>query len=159
MRDLLFRSRIKNHCSARRQSLFAAGGAGRIFVSLAGAPLYGPRRHFIRPEQTMTPVHRPVQKGDTVFLVDGSNFIFRAFFQSMRQDPKYNYRTDKLPTGAVRLFCTKLFQFVEKGAMGISPRISPSSSTSRRTLSARKSIRPTRAIAASRRKISFRSFR
>ena len=69
----------------------------------------------------MTPVHRPVQKGDTVFLVDGSNFIFRAFFQSMRQDPKYNYRTDKLPTGAVRLFCTKLFQFVEKGAMGIRP--------------------------------------
>ncbi len=69
----------------------------------------------------MTPVHRPVQKGDTVFLVDGSNFIFRAFFQSMRQDPKYNYRTDKLPTGAVRLFCTKLFQIIEKGAMGIRP--------------------------------------
>ncbi len=72
-------------------------------------------------EQNMTPVHRPVQKGDTVFLVDGSNFIFRAFFQSMRQDPKYNYRTDKLPTGAVRLFCTKLFQIIEKGAMGIRP--------------------------------------
>jgi DNA polymerase-1 len=69
----------------------------------------------------MTPVHRPVQQGDTVFLVDGSNFIFRAFFQSMRQDPKYNYRTDKLPTGAVRLFCTKLFQIIEKGAMGIRP--------------------------------------
>ncbi len=69
----------------------------------------------------MTPVHRPVQNGDTVFLVDGSNFIFRAFFQSMRQDPKYNYRTDKLPTGAVRLFCTKLFQIIEKGAMGIRP--------------------------------------
>ena len=69
----------------------------------------------------MTPVHRPVQKGDTVFLVDGSNFIFRAFFQSMRQDPKYNYRIDKLPTGAVRLFCTKLFQIIEKGAMGIKP--------------------------------------
>ena len=69
----------------------------------------------------MTPVHRPVQKGDYVFLVDGSNFIFRAFFQSMRQDPKYNYRTDKLPTGAVRLFCTKLFQIIEKGAMGVKP--------------------------------------
>ncbi|MBX9761065.1 MAG: DNA polymerase I [Beijerinckiaceae bacterium] len=69
----------------------------------------------------MTPVHRPVQKGDYVFLVDGSNFIFRAFFQSMRQDPKYNYRTDKLPTGAVRLFCTKLFQIIEKGAMGVRP--------------------------------------
>jgi DNA polymerase-1 len=64
---------------------------------------------------------RPVQKGDHVFLVDGSNFIFRAFFQSMRQDRKYNYRSDGLPSGAVRLFATKLFQFVEKGAMDIKP--------------------------------------
>jgi DNA polymerase-1 len=69
----------------------------------------------------MTPVHRPVQKGDHVFLVDASNFVFRAFFQSMRQDPKYNYRSDKLPTGALRLFCTKLFQFIEKGAAGVTP--------------------------------------
>ena len=63
----------------------------------------------------MTPVHRPVQKGDHIFLVDGSSFVFRAYFQSMRQDPKYNYRSDRLPNGAVRLFCTKLFQFIEKG--------------------------------------------
>jgi DNA polymerase-1 len=69
----------------------------------------------------MTPVHRPVQKGDHVFLVDASNFVFRAFFQSMRQDPKYNYRSDKLPTGALRLFCTKLFQFIEKGTAGVTP--------------------------------------
>jgi DNA polymerase-1 len=62
-----------------------------------------------------------VQKGDHVFLVDASNFVFRAFFQSMRQDPKYNYRSDKLPTGALRLFCTKLFQFIEKGAAGVTP--------------------------------------
>ncbi len=65
--------------------------------------------------------HRTVQPGDHVFLVDGSSFVFRAFFQSMRQDQKYNYRSDRLPTGAVRLFCTKLFQFIEKGAIGIKP--------------------------------------
>jgi DNA polymerase-1 len=65
--------------------------------------------------------HRTVQPGDHVFLVDGSSFVFRAFFQSMRQDQKYNYRSDRLPTGAVRLFCTKLFQFIEKGAIGIRP--------------------------------------
>ena len=45
----------------------------------------------------MTLVHRPVQAGDHVFLVDGSSFVFRAYFQSIRQDPKYNYRSDKLP--------------------------------------------------------------
>jgi len=66
-------------------------------------------------------IHRPVQAGDHVFLVDGSSFVFRAYFQSIRQDAKYNYRTDRLPTGAVRLFCTKLFQFVKDGAAGFKP--------------------------------------
>ncbi|HEX3496428.1 MAG TPA: DNA polymerase I [Methylocella sp.] len=66
-------------------------------------------------------VERPVQAGDHVFLVDGSSFVFRAYFQSIRQDTKYNYRSDRLPTGAVRLFCTKLFQFVRDGAAGIKP--------------------------------------
>ncbi len=69
----------------------------------------------------MTLTHRPVQAGDHVFLVDGSSFVFRAYFQSIRQDAKYNYRSDKLPTGAVRLFCTKLFQFIREGAAGIKP--------------------------------------
>ncbi len=64
---------------------------------------------------------KPLGPGDHVFLVDGSSFIFRAYFQSIRQDPKYNYRSDRLPTGAVRLFCTKLFQFVREGAAGIKP--------------------------------------
>jgi len=64
---------------------------------------------------------KPLAKGDHIFLVDGSSFVFRAYFQSMRQDPKYNYRSDRLPNGALRLFCTKLFQFIEKGAMGIKP--------------------------------------
>ena len=69
----------------------------------------------------MSLVSRPITAGDHVFLVDGSSFVFRAYFQSIRQDARYNYRTDKLPTGAVRLFCTKLFQFIREGAAGISP--------------------------------------
>jgi DNA polymerase-1 len=69
----------------------------------------------------MTLVHRPIQAGDHIFLVDGSSFVFRAYFQSIRQDAKYNYRADRLPTGAVRLFCTKLFQFVREGAAGLQP--------------------------------------
>ncbi|MGL4729559.1 MAG: 5'-3' exonuclease H3TH domain-containing protein, partial [Bosea sp. (in: a-proteobacteria)] len=64
---------------------------------------------------------RPLKAGDHVFLVDGSNFIFRAYFQSMNQDRKYNYRSDGLPSGAVRLFATKLFQFVREGVMGVKP--------------------------------------
>ena len=69
----------------------------------------------------MSSHHRPVKSGDHVFLVDGSSFVFRAYFQSIRQDPKYNYRSDRLPTGAVRLFCAKMLQFVRDGAIGVRP--------------------------------------
>jgi DNA polymerase I len=65
---------------------------------------------------------RPVQAGDHVFLVDGSSFIFRAYFQSMNQDQKYNSRSsDGMPTGAVRLFVSKLLQFMRDGAAGLKP--------------------------------------
>ncbi len=69
----------------------------------------------------MTATHKPIGPGSHVFLVDGSSFVFRAYFQSIRQDAKYNYRSDRLPTGAVRLFCTKLLQFVREGAAGAMP--------------------------------------
>jgi DNA polymerase-1 len=69
----------------------------------------------------MTQAHRPVGAGDHVFLVDGSSFVFRAYFQSIRQDQKYNYRSDRLPVGAVRLFATKVLQFLRDGAAGIKP--------------------------------------
>ncbi|MBV9288628.1 MAG: DNA polymerase I, partial [Hyphomicrobiales bacterium] len=69
----------------------------------------------------MTQPHRPVGPGEHVFLVDGSSFVFRAYYQSIRQDQKYNYRIDRLPTGAVRLFATKLLQFIRDGAAGIKP--------------------------------------
>src|SRR5471030_1246914 len=69
----------------------------------------------------MTQNPRPVGPGDHVFLVDGSSFVFRAYFQSIRQDQKYNYRSDRLPIGAVRLFATKILQFLRDGAAGIKP--------------------------------------
>ena len=71
--------------------------------------------------RAMTQPHRPVGPGDHVFLIDGSSFVFRAYYQSIRQDQKYNYRTDRLPTGAVRLFATKVLQFIRDGAAGFKP--------------------------------------
>ncbi|KQP82791.1 DNA polymerase I [Methylobacterium sp. Leaf117] len=68
------------------------------------------------------PASAPVGPGDQIILVDGSSFIFRAYFQSINQDQKYNTRpSDGLPTGAVRLFCTKIAQFVQEGAAGVMP--------------------------------------
>jgi len=69
----------------------------------------------------MTQTPPPVGPNDHIFLVDGSSFVFRAYFQSIRQDQKYNYRSDRLPVGAVRLFATKLLQFIRDGAAGIKP--------------------------------------
>ena len=69
----------------------------------------------------MTQPHRPVGPGDHVFLIDGSSFVFRAYYQSIRQDQKYNYRMDRLPNGAVRLFATKVLQFIRDGAAGHKP--------------------------------------
>jgi len=51
-------------------------------------------------------------KGDHIFLVDGSGYIFRAYFQSMNMDKKYNYRSDGTPTGAVRTFCDMLWKLM-----------------------------------------------
>jgi len=69
------------------------------------------------PSSSSLPQRAP-GAGDHVILVDGSSFIFRAYFQSIRQDQRYNYRSDKLPTGAVRIFATKLLQFAREGARG-----------------------------------------
>src|ERR1700730_6257886 len=52
------------------------------------------------------------KKGDHVFVVDGSSYIFRAYWQSMNQDAKYNRRSDGLPTGAVRMFCIMLWRIL-----------------------------------------------
>ncbi|GJD50216.1 DNA polymerase I [Methylobacterium crusticola] len=68
------------------------------------------------------PERKPVGPGDQVLLVDGSSFIFRAYFQSINQPERYNFRpSDGLPTGAVRLFCAKIAQFVQEGAAGVRP--------------------------------------
>ncbi|WP_342162596.1 DNA polymerase I [Methylobacterium sp. SD21] len=72
--------------------------------------------------KTTASTPKPVGPGDQVILVDGSSFIFRAYFQSINQDQKYNSRpSDGLPTGAVRLFCTKIAQFLQDGAAGTMP--------------------------------------
>ncbi len=69
----------------------------------------------------MSASHAELGPNSHVFLIDGSSFVFRAYFQSMRQEGKYNYRSDRLPTGAVRLFCAKILQFLRDGAAGETP--------------------------------------
>ncbi len=62
-----------------------------------------------------------LKPGDHLYLIDGSGFIFRAYFQSTNQDPKYNRRSDGLPVGAVRLFCNMLWGLVKGKAIDPKP--------------------------------------
>ncbi len=62
-----------------------------------------------------------LKPGDHLYLIDGSGFIFRAYFQSTNQDAKYNSRSDGLPVGAVRLFCNMLWSLVKGKTEGPKP--------------------------------------
>jgi DNA polymerase I len=62
-----------------------------------------------------------LKPGDHLYLIDGSGFIFRAYFQSTNQDAKYNSRSDGLPVGAVRLFCNMLWSLVKGKAIDPKP--------------------------------------
>jgi len=63
-------------------------------------------------------VSRPVQKGDHVFLVDGSSYIFRAYHAL----PPLTRKSDGLPVGAVAGFCNMLWRLLkEANEAGVKP--------------------------------------
>jgi len=53
---------------------------------------------------------RPMNKGDHLFLVDGSAYIFRAYHAL----PPLTRKSDGLPVGAVSGFCNMLWKLVEE---------------------------------------------
>ncbi|MEJ0074925.1 MAG: DNA polymerase I [Alphaproteobacteria bacterium] len=55
-----------------------------------------------------SPASRPVQKGDHVFLVDGSSYIFRAYHAL----PPLNRKSDGLQVNAVLGFCNMLWKLL-----------------------------------------------
>jgi len=52
---------------------------------------------------------KPVGKGDHVYLIDGSGYIFRAYHAL----PPLSRKSDGLPTGAVSGFCNMLWKLLE----------------------------------------------
>jgi DNA polymerase-1 len=55
------------------------------------------------------PVARPLKKGDHLFLVDGSGYIFRAYHAL----PPLTRKSDGMPVGAVSGFCNMLYKLIE----------------------------------------------
>ena len=62
-----------------------------------------------------TPNPRKLKKGDHVFLIDGSSFIFRAYFamfKAAQSRGRSFTRSDGMPTGAVFTFCNMLWKLL-----------------------------------------------
>ncbi|MEJ2118152.1 MAG: 5'-3' exonuclease H3TH domain-containing protein [Alphaproteobacteria bacterium] len=68
---------------------------------------------------------RPVQAGDHVYLIDGSTFIFRAYFamfKAAQARGRSFTRSDGTPVGAVMAFCNMLWKIVREGIDGADAR-------------------------------------
>jgi DNA polymerase I len=67
---------------------------------------------------------RKLKKGDHVFLIDGSSFIFRAYFamfKAAQSRGRSFTRSDGVPTGAVFTFCNMLWKLLREGLNGVMP--------------------------------------
>jgi DNA polymerase-1 len=80
-------------------------------------------RHRVKPSWTFQPpraIHADMKKGDHLFLVDGSGFIFRAFHAI----PALNRKSDGLPVNAVSGFCNMLWKLLRDARntdVGVTP--------------------------------------
>src|SRR3954466_4225872 len=67
---------------------------------------------------------RPLKAGDHVFLVDGSSYIFRAYFAmfaAAKKSGRSLTRSDGLPVGGVLAFSNMLFKLLREGLGGTKP--------------------------------------
>jgi len=60
---------------------------------------------------------KPVKKGDHLYLVDGSGYLFRAYHAL----PPLSRKSDGLPTGAVAGYCNMLWKLLEDMKGGDAP--------------------------------------
>jgi DNA polymerase I len=96
-------------------AMIGRGIAGETVIIRSGTLTFGiPMSASPKSDspKSAPPKPRKPKAGDHIFLVDGSSYIFRAYFQSMNQGNKYNYRSDGLPTGGVRMFCIMLWRLL-----------------------------------------------
>ncbi len=69
-------------------------------------------------------VPRPPAKGDHVYLIDGSSYIFRAYFamfKAAQARGRSFTRSDGTPVGAVMTFCNMLWKVLREGVDGGKP--------------------------------------
>ncbi len=67
--------------------------------------------------KSKAPESRPLKKGDHLYLVDGSGYLFRAYHAL----PPLSRKSDGLPTGAVAGYCNMLWKLLEDTKDGDKP--------------------------------------
>ena len=78
------------------------------------------KHKFIWTLEVLHAIHASMKKGDHLFLVDGSGFIFRAFHAL----PPLTRKSDGLPVGAVSGFCNMLWKLLTSArdtSVGVTP--------------------------------------
>lgn len=78
------------------------------------------RQNFVWTSFRARAIHARMKKGDHLFLVDGSGFIFRAFHAL----PPLTRKSDGLPVGAVSGFCNMLWKLLRDARntdVGVTP--------------------------------------
>jgi len=78
-----------------------------------------PLRLAARSGQALTdkPIPRPLKKGDHLYLIDGSGYLFRAYHAL----PPLSRKSDGLPTGAVSGYSNMLWKLLEDTKGGDKP--------------------------------------
>jgi DNA polymerase-1 len=74
--------------------------------------------------QATCPAPQPVRAGDHVYLIDGSTYIFRAYFamfKAAQARGRAFTRSDGTPVGAVMTFCNMLWKMLREGIDGGRP--------------------------------------
>src|SRR3984957_5325397 len=85
-------------------------------MSLLRPPIR-PARGGASPLNEVQTADRPIKKGDHLYLVDGSGYLFRAYHAL----PPLTRKLDGLPTGAVSGFSNMLWKLLEDMRAGDRP--------------------------------------
>src|ERR1700756_5365306 len=76
-------------------------------MPLLRPPLRAPGRS--RAPLTKAAAGKPLKKGDHLYLIDGSGYLFRAYHAL----PPLTRKSDGLPVGAVSGYCNMLWKLLE----------------------------------------------
>src|SRR5205814_5070328 len=120
-------------CDARPWPSCSPARAGQGFSPYSNGALRSPQVtpdnchwHRLGPDAILALMSqdRPLKAGDHVFLVDGSSYIFRAYFamfKAAQSRGRSFTRSDGMPIGGVLAFSNMLWKLLREGLNGIKP--------------------------------------